>query len=61
MESQSYAGESHVPMDEDMEDGADADWAMETQSVTDHVPETVRYGETGSPVSMGKCLKCLEE
>ncbi|KAJ6019458.1 hypothetical protein N7522_001525 [Penicillium canescens] len=59
MEAQSYAGESHVPMDEDIEDKADADWPMETQSAAGHVPEVVHYGETGSPVSMGKLLKCL--
>jgi hypothetical protein len=61
MESQSYEGESHMPMDEDVEDEADADWAVETKIVADHVPETEHYGETGSPVSMGKCLRCLGE
>jgi hypothetical protein len=61
MESQSYAEESHMPMDEDMEDEADADWAAETKSVADRVPEAVHHGETGSPVSMGKCLRCLGE
>ncbi|OQD75562.1 hypothetical protein PENANT_c093G08111 [Penicillium antarcticum] len=59
MESQSYEGESHMPMDEDMEYEADAGWAVETKSVADHVPEGVHYGETGSPVSIGKCLRCL--
>ena len=61
MESQTYAEESHMPMDEDMEYEADADWAAETKSVADHVPEAVHDGETGSPVSMGKCLRCLGE
>ncbi|KAJ5766671.1 uncharacterized protein N7511_004287 [Penicillium nucicola] len=59
MESQSYAGESHVPMDEDIDYDADAGWAAETKSVADHVPEVVHHGETGAPVSMAKCLRCL--
>ncbi|KAJ6019372.1 hypothetical protein N7522_001439 [Penicillium canescens] len=59
MESPSYTRERHMPMDEDMEDEADADWAAETSSVADRVPEAVHHGETGSPVSLRKCLRCL--
>ncbi|KAJ5593587.1 hypothetical protein N7537_010491 [Penicillium hordei] len=53
METQSYAGECHVPMDEDTGDGADGDWAMETQSVADDGPEAVQSGEADAPVSIG--------
>ncbi|KAJ5483150.1 hypothetical protein N7530_002396 [Penicillium desertorum] len=61
METQSYAGESHVPMDEDTGDGAEGDWAMETQSVADDGPEAVHSGEADAPVSIGKCVRCLKE
>ncbi|KAJ5454986.1 hypothetical protein N7530_012755 [Penicillium desertorum] len=54
LETRSYAGESHVPMDEDTGDGAEGDWAMETQSVADDGPEAVHSGEADAPVSIGK-------
>lgn len=60
METQSYAGESYVPMDEDAGDGAE-DWAMETQSVDDDGPEAEPEGAVDAPVSLGKCVSCLRE
>lgn len=56
METQSYAEESQMLMDEDIEDEVDADWAK-IKSVPDRVPEAVYHGETGSRASMGKCLR----
>ncbi|OQE45374.1 hypothetical protein PENNAL_c0646G03265, partial [Penicillium nalgiovense] len=61
MEPQSYAGDSYVPMDEDAGDGAEADWAMETQSADDHDPEAVPDGAVDAPVSIGKCVSCLRD
>lgn len=61
METQSYGGESYVPMDEDAGDGAEADWAMETQSADDHDPEAVPDGAVDAPVSIDKCVSCLKE
>ena len=61
METQSYAGESYVPMDEDTGDGAEADWGMETQSVADHDPEAVLDLGAEQPLSMDKCVGCLKE
>lgn len=61
MDTQSDAGESHVPMDEDTGDGAEAYWAMETQSVADHGPEAVVDQRPEQPLSMDKCVKCLKK
>ncbi|KAJ5593604.1 hypothetical protein N7537_010508 [Penicillium hordei] len=61
LETRSYAGESHVPMDEDTGDGAEGDWAMDTQSVADDGPEAVHSGEADAPVSIGKCVRCLKD
>ncbi|KAJ5142462.1 uncharacterized protein N7515_001249 [Penicillium bovifimosum] len=61
MESQSSAEQTPMTMYKAMENEADADWAVETQTVPDHVPEAVHHGETGSPVSMDKFLRCLED
>jgi hypothetical protein len=66
METQSYAGESYVPMDEDAGDGdagdgAEADWAMEIQSSDDHSPGAEPDGAVDAPVSLGKCVSCLRE
>ncbi|KAJ5593468.1 hypothetical protein N7537_010372 [Penicillium hordei] len=57
METQSYAGENHVPMDEDTGDGAEGDWDMEAQSAADDGPEAVHSGEADVPVLIGKCSK----
>lgn len=71
METQSFAGESYAPMDEDegggeagdgeAGDGAEADWAMETESADDHGAEAEPDGVCDAPVSIGKCLRCLKE
>ena len=57
METQSYAGESQVPIDAGTGDEAEPDWIMETQSVADHGTEAVHDVETDTPVSIGKFLR----
>ncbi|KAJ5346983.1 uncharacterized protein N7506_000236 [Penicillium brevicompactum] len=57
METQSCAGESYAPMDEDEGDGdagdrSDADWAMETQSADDHGPAADPNETFDAPVSI---------
>lgn len=66
MKTQSCAGESYAPMEEDegdgdAGDGADADWAMETQSADDHGPAVDPNDTFDDPVSIDKCVRCLNE
>lgn len=61
IEAQSNATESYVPMDEEVGDGVEADWAIEAQSADDHDPEAVAHRSGDAPISIDKCVSCLRK